>query len=250
MKHILVIDIETIRVPEAKELFQPFAYRVKTPVKDGTFGDQKKFAAIYEKAALSPTISRLLCIGVTELNIAENTFEQDQEMVGQQFYLIMDNDEKKMLLDLKKHVEHYPRVTLVTYNGMSFDFPYLAFRCAIHDVKIDLPFNKSGYYAQVKNHIDLMVFLHQIAGLDRLDSYSFDKYPCKLDAWSMYLGIADTHKLSIKDGEINLLELAIQMGSDNAAIAQEAIKTVHDYSQGDLDRTTAIFLKFQNQFEI
>ena len=95
-----------------------------------------------------------------------------------------------------------------------------------------------------------MVFLHQIAGLDRLDSYSFDKYPCKLDAWSMYLGIADTHKLSIKDGEINLLELAIQMGSDNAAIAQEAIKTVHDYSQGDLDRTTAIFLKFQNQFEI
>jgi DNA polymerase elongation subunit (family B) len=243
MKHILVIDIETIALPNTAELFKPFEYKVKAAKTDGPMGDLIKIKKIVnEKAALSPVISRVACIGVTEMYIPEVAFEEDQERVGEQFFLLFDENEKVMIQKLADMIK--PNSILVTYNGMSFDFPYLTFRACINDVEIKLPFNKSGYYAKVGNHIDMAVYINQISKLSDLDDYSF-KYMAKLDAWCMYFGYEE-HKKSIKNGEINILDLVSRIANGD----QEAEKELRGYSQGDLERTVFLFKKFMRNLDI
>lgn len=241
MRRVNVVDIETVRNDRAAELFKPFEYRVKAAKTDmlGTVGKISKI--VNDKAALSPVIGQLVCVGVMELLVPEDAEIGQSQAQGHEIegwkprgdgwwgrWKMLYGNEKDMLIGLQHYFNDLGRQDrIVTYNGRNFDMKFLNFRAVMNQVQLNVPVGSP--YNGRDQHIDLAVYLDDIANLAGLDSYSFQNYPAKLKAWIEYFGIP-IHKKSIADGEINLLELATR--GDDAAM-----KEMEDYVKGDVEAT-------------
>lgn len=228
---IAVIDIETKKSENAKKMFEPFEYRVRAGKSEGVFAQVNKIKSITEeKAALSPITGELLCVGV---NILEYLHDAPiaEEWIGPEWHflpVIEGVSELSVLANLNVLIANCDY--LVTYNGRSFDFPFLAFRAVMNDIILKVP--NGARYNGYDNHIDLALHLQTISNLEGLDSYSFNMYPVKLEAWIKFFQIP-IHKPSIATGEINL-ESLMKSGGWNE---------IEAYSKGDVDATTIILQK-------
>jgi len=227
-----VIDIETVACEDPGLALAPFIKNLhgktsKPKAGSGLRGivdSESKADVALDKAALSPVASRLLCIGMyTEVEDESPLFAGKSE-----FVLIYDKDEKKMLEQFKAHIMNIP--TLITFNGRSFDFPFLMFRAAVHRIPLSLdiyPYNgKAG-------HIDLFVHLNAVGLLGNLDQ---SLRMVGLKKWIEYFGLGT--KQSIANGDLNLLEM------DKAGDTEGIL----NYTKNDVMKTYELFKIFEGNF--
>ena len=140
LEDILFLDIETVSqfeswsdVPEiTKELFE-----LKT-----TYQRKNEFTAeeFYSKAAIWAEFGKIICISVGYFVKRNDT----KELRITSFF---NDDEYKLLLAFKELLkDHFykEKHVLCAHNGKEFDFPYIARRMIIHQIKLPKKLNLFG----------------------------------------------------------------------------------------------------------
>lgn len=166
---IYCIDIETYGKPEGMirdyliDHIKPDA-RLKDPQK--VEADVKaKAAAIDEKAALSPTTGRIVCVGIKRVDGLD---EETTTHIAR-----TPEEEATMLMGVAEILSHgsggpdetgrsqpFTPFALVTFNGQSFDLPFLAARTAVAGVKFQWP------HPRGRTHCDLFRVLGEHGSLE------------------------------------------------------------------------------------
>ena len=113
----LIVDIET--VGQDKQAIPERALKILlgSPGTDGT-DDGEAQAEIVDRFGLDPCTGRIVCIGVYWLEV-------DRSRVYCQ------SDERELLANFWADVAQIRPTRFVTFNGKSFDFPYINIRSAI-----------------------------------------------------------------------------------------------------------------------
>lgn len=229
MRTILVVDIETVRLENSDKILEPFVASLRgvkprktkaTSLMQMVSEDEDKADIALKKAALSPVSSRIACIGVLRLIIDDHNKVSDSLKI-----FICDEDEENMLNDLKALIT--PTVEFVTFNGRSFDFPFLMYRAAILGIPLALPM--SSPYNGRDNHYDMFVHLNQLSNMSILSSMI--EY-VGLGKWCEHFGLPT--KPSIKNGDISIEDM----------IARKAYDELKEYCMGDVDATAFLFTTF------
>jgi len=152
IKDVLFLDIETVPQKEnwsdlsdtSQELFtKKTAYQRKDEITPEEF---------YERAGIWAEFGKIICISVayfTEQN-------KKRSLRVTSFY---GDDEKEVLNDFKNLLEtHFNKAThvLCAHNGKEFDFPYIARRMIVHQIKLPSKLNLFGKKPWEIPHIDTM----------------------------------------------------------------------------------------------
>jgi hypothetical protein len=228
MRKVLVIDIETM-ARDAKEALQPFMSQIKGKGPTETWENQNK---AIEKAALSPVCARVISIAVAEVNLLNRGESEDYLADTEAVAFFCHESEYEMLTQFISYLAGFKNPILVTFNGRGFDFPFLMFRCGVHGIPFEAPIYP---YNGRDDHIDLMLHLNQVAGLDKL-YYKLEYIGLK--RWIEYFAIP-VKKLSIADGEIDLPTL----------FASGKYDEIRAYNMGDVMATLHLLRTFQYNFE-
>lgn len=222
-----IIDIETIPSDQAKEALEPFIGDLRGRVKRGS--EEDKYEIALSKAALSPVSGRVIWIGVKMLELEGDGIWQEKGL-----YHFCKDDERETLKQFFHFCSGHGLTAgnvardreWVTFNGRSFDFPFLMYRAASHLIPLTLPIYK---YNSNDGHFDLFQHLNTISCLDHLDS---SLQMVGLKKWATHFNLG--HKLEIKSGEINLQEL---WKNGNK-------KEIEQYVNTDLDITEGLMVMF------
>lgn len=142
MRH-LVIDIETVAIDGVQEW-------VEAPTPPANYKDQTKIAAwilekqqeLLEKAALQPDLGRIVCIGAKS-DLGEFVVPCETGTA-----------ERSALLWLMEMGFGRDGTRLVTFNGTSFDLPYIMRRCQL--LQVEFPYVELSKYRPTLQHVDLM----------------------------------------------------------------------------------------------
>jgi uncharacterized protein YprB with RNaseH-like and TPR domain len=220
-ENILFLDIET--VPEVEnfedlsetkqELFAlKTQYQRKEEITPNDF---------YERAGIWAEFGKIVCISVgffTNFNTNNRVFRVTS------FY----GDEAKILIDFKNLLDtHYnkPYHVLCAHNGKEFDFPYIARRMIINQIKLPEKLNLFGKKPW------------EIAHLDTMELWKFGDYKhfTSLKLLTHILGIT-----SPKD-DIN--------GSEVAAVyyKEKNIDRIVTYCEKDVIAVAQLLLRFNNE---
>lgn len=186
MRDFITVDIETGPLPDGE--LSEFAPKFKPP---GNYKDPEKIEAkriehmdkVREGAALSPLTGRVLAIGFKRSSASDVT-------------ILMDEDEASML---REFTDMFSRVTdgthFVTFNGNTFDWPFIIKRCWRH--RIDFPFHRlrNGRYWG-----SFSVDLREVWGMgDRQASGNLDQV-CRMFGLSGKTGSGDQFHSLIQQG--------------------------------------------------
>jgi len=138
----LVVDIETVGqepdslAPRALEiLFQ----RLKDGEPDPDELERRR-RALVERFGLDPATGRIVCIGLLDLSRG-----REQVLSG--------NNERRLLMDFWEWLRRFPPELFVTFNGKSFDFPFINLRSALLQVAPSLPLPTRPY--RTSPHFDV-----------------------------------------------------------------------------------------------
>jgi 3'-5' exonuclease len=138
----LVVDIETVgrsvdEIPaRALEiLFRGLGY----PEASEDEIEKRRQEAI-ERFGLDPTTGRIVCIGLL-----------DSESAREEAYF--GTDESVLLTSFWDYLSRTPPDTFVTFNGKSFDFPYINIRSAILEIPPSVPLPMRRY--TTRPHFDV-----------------------------------------------------------------------------------------------
>jgi DNA polymerase elongation subunit (family B) len=119
----LVIDIET--VGQAPDEIQPRAldYLFRSLSRDNPSEEEMEARRkeLVGRFSLDPTTGRIVCIGLVETESGE------EKALGH-------SDERDLLTSFWRYLEEGKPDRFVTFNGKSFDFPYINVRSAILEV--------------------------------------------------------------------------------------------------------------------
>lgn len=240
MNHILIVDIETIKGQNHDVALAPFienligkkkritkAEQAKMSIDELAEAQSDKAEEAIDKAALTPVAGRLACIGVFEI--------MNLPTIDGKFHFLCHSSEAWMIEALKSLIK--PQTILVTFNGRSFDFPFLMFRAAINKIPLALdiyPYNGKGF--GLNQHIDLKVHLETISCLSNINKeWSVTK--ASLSKYAQYFNLP--RKKSISDGEISI-EKCIETGD---------MQTLEEYSKVDVvDLTYGLWKIFEGNF--
>ncbi|OFX84436.1 MAG: 3'-5' exonuclease [Bacteroidetes bacterium GWF2_33_16] len=133
VENVLFIDIETIpQYPDFNEA--PEQTKNFWEKKSSHFRDPDKSAAdVYQRAGIYSEFGRIICISAGII-IKRN---DEKTLRIKSFF---GDDEKQVLVEfaemLKKYHSSNKDLQLCAHNGKEFDFPYIARRMIINDVKI------------------------------------------------------------------------------------------------------------------
>lgn len=152
LNNILFLDIETVPQHEtwnnlAKE--EQILYETKTK-----YQRKEEFTAeeFYHKSGIWAEFGKIICISV---GYFVKKKDNDQLRITS-FYT---DDEKQILIDFKTLIEtHFnkPQHLLCAHNGKEFDFPYIARRMIIHQVKLPEKLNLFGKKPWEVPHLDTL----------------------------------------------------------------------------------------------
>ncbi len=168
----LVIDIETVPGEKkfSSELEQKYLPQFKPKAKEQT--DKQKLSEAYakweedyvRKKSLDPDFGRICCIGLINFD------EKNEEIIEEKTFI--DQDEKKILTDFWAYIKNnnlYFRT--ITFNGISFDLPFLFKRSLYHGVPMVVSpvLKKYSYFP----HFDIMQALSFWGGMAYNKSLQF-----------------------------------------------------------------------------
>ena len=132
IEDVLFIDIETApQYPvfgEVPENFQKLWDKKSTYFRT----EEQSASDVYERAGIYAEFGKIICISV-------GFVVQKQ---GERFYRVKsfyDDNEKKLLSQFNQMLEKFtnnPGKRVCAHNGMEFDFPYIARRTLIHNLKL------------------------------------------------------------------------------------------------------------------
>lgn len=155
LKHILVIDIETVGIvsnyaqldPRLKSEWERKSAFLKN---DENFTSEELFNT---RAGIYSEFGKVICIGVGYFN------KNDKGEQSLRVKAIYGDDEKKLLVEFRELVEKKfdPKKTfLCAHNGKEFDFPYLCRRMLINGIPLPAILDISSKKPWEVNHIDTM----------------------------------------------------------------------------------------------
>jgi predicted PolB exonuclease-like 3'-5' exonuclease len=119
----LVIDIETTGQAPEKIPDRALAYLFRQLEKEQLNDEELEIRRkdIIGRFSLDPTVGTIICIGLVDTDTGEEK-------------AIVDLDEKVLLGDFWQFLRTHQPELFVTFNGKSFDFPYINVRSAILQV--------------------------------------------------------------------------------------------------------------------
>jgi uncharacterized protein YprB with RNaseH-like and TPR domain len=163
----IVLDIETVADVDSPAL-EAMASEIKAP---GNYKDEKKIEAyieqkrrdLIEKAALSPLTGRIVAIGLLQV----------EEGAAPEVYMDHAEGEAGIIIVANQWLEEHGVGHLVTFNGRSFDLPFLLARSIRHDLELSYkwPIGYSG------RHIDVRELLGKQGSLEAWAGAIFDATP-------------------------------------------------------------------------
>jgi len=235
--HTVIVDIETTSIGEESTVLMPFLGSVKggrstNPLAQAREAEENRQKAI-KKAALSPVAGQVISFAAIEIS---KQLQNDEtiwtEKSKTHFHVIEENDktEADVIKEFVKLIR--PNTYFVTFNGRSFDFPFLMFRAAVHEIPLILPIYP---YNGRDNHADLFVHLNSICGLDKL-YYKWEMVGLK--KWIEYFGFP-VEKKSISEGQIDLTHL----------LREKQYGEIQEYNVGDVIATQLLWNKFKGNFQ-
>ena len=126
-----------------------------------------------ETTGLNPDYCKVILIGIL--------FNQDNKTVIKQFFANTEDDEKELLLSFINDIKNYQNH--ITFNGLTFDIPFLNTRLKKHNIDFSLSKN---------NDIDILKTIRPFK-----DKLSLSD--CKLKTIEKYLGIYRADTISGKE---------------------------------------------------
>lgn len=159
LETILFLDIET--VPESKNLSDLSPDKQELWAQKSQYQRKEEFTAdeFYPKAGIWAEFGKIICISVGYFASSEDarvfritTFSGDEISILKQFKTLLET-----------HFNHSKHL-LCAHNGKEFDFPYIARRMLIHNIKLPKKLNLFGKKPW------------QIPHLDTLDLWKFGDY--------------------------------------------------------------------------
>ncbi len=149
LKNILFLDIETVpMVPVYDELPDHFKKLWDRKSERIASSENDTPETLFGKAGIFAEFGKIVCISV-------GCFREDFFRIKSFF----DDDEKKLLsgfIDLLNNHFHKPNYRLCAHNGKEFDFPYIARRILINELKIPLILDYTGKKPWEVPHLDTM----------------------------------------------------------------------------------------------
>jgi len=214
----IVFDIETLGFP-----LDSFDEKQQEYLMKFARSDEEKIEAI-QKLNLSPLTAKVIAIGMLNpdsnqgkvLYDAPNTEAWSSEDGMIQF---VPGSEREMLEEFWKTLAHYAQ--FITFNGRSFDCPFMMLRSALLGVKATR--NLMPYRYGANEHCDLM---EQFTFYSAIRKYNLDFY-CK--AFNIR---------SPKSGGITGLDLG-------ALHAEGRYKEIAEYCIGDVKATAELYHRWQ-----
>lgn len=138
----LVVDIET--VGQDPDTLPPRALEILFQrLRDGEPDEEeleRRRRALVDRFGLDPATGRIVCIGLLDLG-------------GGREEAVCAKDERRLLLDFWEWLRQHPPDLFVTFNGKSFDFPFINLRSALHQVPPSLPLPTRPH--TVSQHFDV-----------------------------------------------------------------------------------------------
>jgi DNA polymerase elongation subunit (family B) len=124
----LVIDIETVgRAPdEIPPRALDYIYRSLSRANSSEEEVEARRKELVGRFSLDPTTGTIVCIGLLETESGEEK-------------ALTDRDERELLMSFWQWLEETKPERFVTFNGKSFDFPYINIRSAILEVPPSKP---------------------------------------------------------------------------------------------------------------
>ncbi len=240
MRHILVVDIETMRGENAELAIEPFADSLKTRAKvdlvKAAKGLEEKKEKIREKVLLTPVASQVMCIGIIEIKETYTDVLSSQRKWSQEEIFCIDENqsdngsisESRVLTQLIDYIQ--PNTEFVTFNGRQFDFPFLMWRAAVNNIPLSLP---AGPYNGRDRHYDMKLHLEQMSNLATIDG--------------------SMNWISLKKW-INYFNLPYQKtGGEYLDIQQyyqdKQFDKIQSYCMDDVRATRDLFMKFIGNFQ-
>ena len=148
---ILFLDIETVAQQEYYENLNPAAQKLwDAKAKFLIKTDKDTPANIYNRAAIYAEFGKIVCIscGIIKKNITQ------QKLYIKSF---SGHNEKQLLHEFMVMLKKLsPATILCAHNGKEFDFPYIARRLVINQIKLPDAFNIAGKKPWEIQHIDTM----------------------------------------------------------------------------------------------
>ena len=159
LENILFLDIET--VPESKNLSDLSSDKQELWAQKSQYQRKEEFTAdeFYPKAGIWAEFGKIICISVGYFvsndplrSFRITTFSGEEVSVLNQFKTLLETHFNR------------PKYLLCAHNGKEFDFPYIARRMLIHNIKLPQKLNLFGKKPW------------QIPHLDTLDLWKFGDY--------------------------------------------------------------------------
>jgi len=152
VRDIIFLDIETVpQFATFKELPQKF--QELWDKKSSQFrGEDQDASQAYERAGIYAEFGKIVCISV-------GIFTKEKDPGGFRLKSYSGKDEKEILLgfaDMLKKYSERRNLFLCAHNGKEFDFPYIARRMLINDIKLPALLDNGGRKPWEIRHLDTM----------------------------------------------------------------------------------------------
>lgn len=221
-ENILFLDIETVPVVQSfDELTETYKELWNNKMKYFQEKEDKTPAELYEKAGIYAEFGKIICISVGIISYKnENKFFRIKSFCG--------DDEQKILsgfIDLLNKSFNYEKHFLCAHNGKEFDFPYIARKILLNQLKLPRLLDIAGKKPW------------EVKLLDTLELWKFGDYKhyTSLDLLTNIFDIS-TPKDDIK-------------GSDVARVYWEEkdIQRIVDYCQKDVLAVAQLLMRYKGE---
>jgi uncharacterized protein YprB with RNaseH-like and TPR domain len=151
-ENILFLDIET--VPETENFENLSTKKQELFTKKTAYQRKEDYSPkeFYQRAGIWAEFGKIICISVGFFS----SYEKNRNFRIKSFY---NSNEKKLLQNFKELLEEHfsgQKHLLCAHNGKEFDFPYIARRMIINQIKLPEKLNLFGKKPWEVSHIDTL----------------------------------------------------------------------------------------------